>query len=175
MRQLSQLANSLSLLNHHGSKTTEQAVTMILYQLQRVCYDRSTNEDIIDKTKIRFQKAFSDNFNKRYVVELENVSRKNQLLVFSSLLNNNENRELSNDFTQELIKLEDFLKKNEVRVLVPRFVLMHLCRIIRVHDIPSTNCIWIGPVGSGKFTILQIAAKVTATELVELPKKATDH
>jgi hypothetical protein len=60
-------------------------------------------------------------------------------------------------------------------VIVPKFVLVHLCRIIRVHDIPSTNCIWIGPVGSGKLTILQIAAKVTATEVAELPKKATDH
>jgi hypothetical protein len=50
---------------------------MILYQLARVYYDRLPNDNIVDKTKIRFQKAFSDNFNKRYATELDRVNRKN--------------------------------------------------------------------------------------------------
>lgn len=66
MRQLGQVINSLNLLNPQCAKSIEQTVSMILYETGRVFYDRIVDLDLLEKTKIRFQKHFSDNFNKRF-------------------------------------------------------------------------------------------------------------
>ena len=62
-----------------------------------------------------------------------------------------------------------------MKLLVPKFLVNHLCRVLRVHDLPSVNCIWVGQVGTGKSTILNIASKATSTELIHLPNRSSDQ
>lgn len=146
----------------------------MLHELTRVYFDRVMSEEAMEKTKTCLLKHFSDSFNRKYMGELESVIRKSQPLLFAKVVEG-DYHQLSAELGAEQAKFEEFIKKNEMKYVLPKFITSHLCRMLRLEGIPFTNCIYIGNSGSGKKTIVEIAGKISGVPLVWPPnKKRTD-
>lgn len=123
---------------------------LIFHEVVRVFFDGIRDPQ---RLQTKLLTLFTDNFNRRFVTEFDSVLRRSGPVGFGRVAEEGYHQ-LSQDLAVEQGKFEEVLRKQELRYLLPRFITGHLCRVLRVYDLPYVNCLYIGSSGSGRRTII---------------------